>query len=209
MKYGNAPEVVGKPGQFTLQPTEMCFVQYMPIAMPMTNYRIPPNLLWVWPLIMAVNIKPDNYVYLTVKYMYQTKGDRYNRLGFHTDGFGTDDINYLWSDCNPTEFYVQDFNILERGKGDFHEESMLQMQAQALATKQVIYPNNTLLKLDSSVVHRVSPRCEDGYRAFVKISVSKDKYNLKFNSHNYLFDYDWEMVERKLERNCPNENHNQ
>jgi hypothetical protein len=40
-------------------------------------------------------------------------------------------------------------------------------------------------------------------RAFLKVSISKDKYDLIGNSHNYLLDYDWQMKERKQERNIP------
>lgn len=194
--YGKAPTVLG---QFRLECPEMMFVQYLPIAMPDTAFRVPDNLQWIYPLLWEMDrIDRDDYVYITAKHMYQAKGESYNRLGFHTDGFGTEDINYLWSDCNPTEFYVQDFEL-----SDDHEKSMVQMGEQALATRQVLYPNNTLLKLDQYVVHRVNKYAEDGMRTFVKISVSKDRYNLQGNSHNYLFDYSWEMVERKNTRNCP------
>ena len=41
------------------------------------------------------------------------------------------------------------------------------------------------------------------FRTFFKLSFSKDKYDLKGNSHNYLFDYNWEMRERKENRNIP------
>jgi len=40
-------------------------------------------------------------------------------------------------------------------------------------------------------------------RTFVKISFSKDKYDLIGNSHNYEMDYKWDMKERKEERNIP------
>lgn len=40
-------------------------------------------------------------------------------------------------------------------------------------------------------------------RAFLKVSFSKDKYDLLGNSHNYLMDYNWEMKARKEDRNIP------
>ena len=40
----------------------------------------------------------DSYMYLTVKRQYQSKSKLFNRPGYHSDGFLTDDINYIWSD---------------------------------------------------------------------------------------------------------------
>jgi hypothetical protein len=65
----------------------------------------------------------------------------------------------------------------------------------------ITYPSNALIMLDNKVVHRVSTDSKFSLRNFVKISVSKDIYNLKGNAHNYLFDYDWKMIDRKSERN--------
>jgi hypothetical protein len=77
------------------------------------------------------------------------------------------------------------------------------MEAQALDINIVNYPCNTLIRLDQSVIHRVAISNDGCVRAFVKISASKNKYNLAGNAHNYLFDYDWEMVQRDEKRNHP------
>lgn len=40
-------------------------------------------------------------------------------------------------------------------------------------------------------------------RTFVKVSISRDKYDLIGNSHNHLLQYDWPMRPRALTRNPP------
>ena len=40
-------------------------------------------------------------------------------------------------------------------------------------------------------------------RTFIKVSFSDQKYNLKGNTHNYLFDYEWDMIDRSVSRNDP------
>lgn len=35
----------------------------------------------------------------------------FNRMGYHSDGFLTDDINYIWCDNNPTIFNISAFNL--------------------------------------------------------------------------------------------------
>jgi hypothetical protein len=189
-------------GQYEIDCHELMFVQYMPIAMPGRSFRLPPNLMCFMPLLEAIQvgeIDPFDYVYLTAKRLFVGPNCLGNRPGWHTDGFGTDDINYIWSDALPTEFCVnQHFDLC-----DDHEVSMRQMEEQASPANIKTYPAGSLLKLDSTVVHRCAQPATEGYRTFVKISASRDRYNLTGNAHNYLFDYDWPMVERKASRNHP------
>lgn len=195
-KYGQKP-LIG--GQIILEPSEMCFVQYMPIKMLGGKVRIPKHLDWVWPLICEFGIQgnEDQLMYLTAKHLYVTPNNMGNRPGWHSDGFGTDDINFIWCDKFPTEFCIQDFELSEDC-----EESLVQMENQAKEENVQTYGENTLLMLDKYNIHRV-PLGGEGYRTFVKISLSKDLYNLKGNAHNYLFDYDWDMVVRSDQRNHP------
>lgn len=195
-KYGQEPVVVG---QLELVPEEMCFVQYLPIAFPTEQFsgvRIPANLEWCRPLVnLCLEDTHDKYVYLTVKHLYVTPNNMGNRPGWHSDGFGTEDINYIWCDKYPTEFCIQEFDITEDCDLSLHE-----MESQTKDENIKTYGENTLLRLDKYNVHR-TPVVGEGYRTFVKISVSKDRYNLVGNAHNYLFDYDWEMVVRSETRN--------
>lgn len=195
MIYGAAPKVLG---EFDLSASEMCFVQYLPILLPRGVMRIPQSLEWVSPLLDHVVISEDDYVYLTVKHIYVTGTDCGNRPGWHSDGFGTDDVNYIWCDRAPTEFAVQPFAL----SADC-VLSLQEMEDQFIEGTEITYPAKTLLVLNSGVIHRVTTKCTAGYRTFVKISVSKQRYNLQGNAHNYLLDYCWEMVERSVERNHP------
>lgn len=197
MEYGKAPTVIAE--NLVLEPTEMCYVQYLPIWIPGVGFSVPDNLHWIRPLLRRIEIDPTRYTYVTVKHIYVSGSDCGNRPGWHSDGFGTDDINYIWCDRCPTEFAIQPFSLSEDC-----ENSMKEMENQFIAGTEVVYPVNTLLRLDPSVIHRTPTNCEPGYRTFVKVSVSRDQYNLKGNAHNYGLKYYWTMVDRKVERNHPN-----
>ena len=126
-------------------------------------------------------------MYITVKKMYVSPSVTANRPGWHADGFGTDDLNYIWYDSVPTLFAVgEDFHVTE---GD-HVKSLQEFERDAFspANKIVTYPAGHLLKLDPYVVHAVDTNVKDQVmRTFVKVSVSDDLYNLKDNSINPLF----------------------
>jgi hypothetical protein len=203
--------VNGKPivlGVFHAVPSEMMFIQYMPIMMPGKGLMLPPNLQCFEELIDAsvnnyILTEQDSiyrkYVYLTAKHLFVTPENLGNRPGWHIDGFGTDDINYSWSNGakeNSTEFCIQEFDISE----DEHQ-SMLDMNTQADEKNIITYPVGTLVRHDNQVVHRTSTKAVAGFRTFVRVSVSDHQYNMKGNAHNYLFDYDWNMKVRDYERN--------
>lgn len=197
--FSHHPEILG---EFLIDCPEMLMVQYMPIAMPGTSVRIPPHLECFRPLVDAVLAKlttDNDYIYLTAKSMYVSEGCNPNRSGWHIDGFGTYDKNYIWADSMPTEFCVgQRFEL-----SDDHNLSLLEMEQQVCPENIVTYPINSLIELDSTIVHRVAPIPVAGMRTFCKISVSEHQYNLKGNAHNYMFDYKWEMIDRTIERNHP------
>lgn len=202
MRYGAAPKILG---HVKLDCPEIMHVQYMPILIPDQGYRIPKNLQWVEPLIDIVwknfqdyILSDDIYMYLTVKHGWVDKGSIPNRPGWHCDGFMSDDINFIWYDSVPTEFCIQDFDLTQD-----HDKSMMQMQQQARNENIVTYPYENLIMMDQSVVHRVGVAEQSAWRTFIKVSLSKDKYNLKGNAHNYLFDYNWEMYQRSTIRNHP------
>lgn len=193
--FGAAPVMLGT---VELDPTEMCFVQYMPIAMPGVNeIRIPKGLQWVQPLLDRIDFTPGHeYMYLTAKHMFVTPTNMGNRGGWHTDGFGTIDLNYAWADKAPTEFCVQPFNITPDDA-----RSLYEMEVQADSTNIKTYDENSLLLIDQHVVHRVPVSDFAGLRTFVRFSLSPDKYNMCGNAHNPLFDYDWPMQKRASDRN--------
>jgi hypothetical protein len=206
--YGNAPKDLGL---IELEPSEMMCYLYLPIKMAGDpKYRIPERLEYLQPLLgvmyhdLLANYGKgymNNYVYLTAKTLYVEGTFSGNRPGWHADGYGSDgDLNYIWYDMNPTEFAVQDFVDIP----DDDVKSMQEMERQVDPEKIANYPLRHLLRLDESVVHRVSPNIQAGMRTFIKLSVSKHQYNLKGNSHNYLFDYSWDLADRATQRNMDN-----
>lgn len=193
--YGASPTVLAR---VELDPGELCFVQYLPIRMPNTEVLVPPALAWVAPLLHHICYGEDDYVYLTVKRIWASGVDSGNRPGWHSDGFGTRDINYVWYDSSPTEFAIQPFDLTSDCA-----ISLREMEQQASLDNVVSWPCGSLLMLTEHMIHRSPTNCAPGFRTFVKISVSTDRYNLKGNAHNYMFDYDWVMVERAESRNHP------
>ena len=206
MKYGELPKEIGT---FEIASREMMFYQYLPIKLigqPFCNYE---NRLNVFNDL--INECIDNYIqdygyedfinsniYLTAKHQYQTPNNSFNRMGYHSDGFMTEDINYIWCDVNPTIFNSTEFiltidDVL----------SMKEMEEQAKPDNEITFGNNKLLRLNQFNIHKVANVDVGGFRTFLKISFSKDRYDLLGNSHNYELDYDWEMKERKSERNIP------
>jgi hypothetical protein len=189
-------------GRFNIQCSEMMFVQDMPIKMAHdSRILLPKNLEVFWPLVRAVYgyLLLDDYVYLSAKKLFTSSTCSWNRPGWHIDGFGTDDINFLWSDSYPTEFCVnQGFDLSKD-----HTLSMQEMEQQARSENIKTYDNGLLLRIDNTIVHRVANVKHEGYRTFAKISISKNKYNRVGTARNYLFDYDWDMTERTITRNDP------
>lgn len=187
-------------GVFNLNPEEFCYTVYMPIKVK-HQYSIPDYLEWVTPLLDNVQPKDHTftYWYFTVKYMWV---DGYgNRPGWHIDGFGSDDINYIWSDCNPTEFCVQEFYL-----SDDHKFSLYEMEEQAQEENTIRSCSSEFVRLDNTIVHRCVATQKPMLRAFVKISCSDNFYNLKGNARNPNLPIGEEYVEREWERNHPVKN---
>lgn len=186
-----------------LQPSEMCFVQYMPISMPGTSMLfIPRNLEWVKPLTNLIRFKDewkDHYIYLTAKHLWVDKGNPGNRKGWHIDGYLSDDINWVWCDRNPTE-YVSELDGFDFVKD--HEESIHEMNWMQLNYDSKDIPINALVDMERTV-HRVKENILPGMRTFVKLSFSKHKYNLQGNAINPCLDLGWKMYPREEGRNHP------
>ena len=205
MKYGDLPKVLGIA---KVNVDEMLFYQYLPIKLRHTNIVLEERLYGLTSILYDVigDFKQEfgieeynnNYCYLTIKKMYQKDGCSFNRNGYHSDGFLTNDINYIWCDKNPTIFNTTNFDLTLDDN-----ISISEMAHQADKNKEKFYPENTLLRLNQYNIHKVSEVKELTLRTFIKVSFSKDKYDLKGNSINYKLGYNWEMRERNQERNIP------
>ena len=211
-------DFVGSPavslGIFDLHPKEMMFYLYLPIKLIDSSIiEVPPRLTVFQRLLNATisdyqltfsqhsheyDLK-ERYIYLTAKRLFVTPDNIGNRPGYHCDGFGTDDINYVWSDTHPTVF--------NRGPFSVRRDDVLalaDMEAQALGKFEYSLPEKSLIRIDSLTPHRTPIIRQPGMRTFVKISISKHRYNLEGNSHNYLLSYDWTLHGRSDIRNMEN-----
>jgi hypothetical protein len=183
---------------------------YLPVMMPEEPFMaVPERLECIQPIINAAIVfetticdqdLSEMYVYVSVRRGWATPDNPLNRPGWHCDGFGTNDINYVWWDGAGTRFAIQDFDNITTD----HEDSMGQFEAQIAPRNIVEFESKTLYRIDPYIVH-ATPAIEPPgqMRSFVKVSISPHRYNLLGNSHNYLFDYGWEMHDRSLVRNDP------
>lgn len=206
MKYGALPKDMGI---FYPSPFEMFFYQDMPIKMASETTITMEDRLRPFDRIVGaaccdfvghrgLDEFVTSYVYISAKRMFVSKDSGFNRPGWHTDGFGSDDINYVWSDRFPTVFNTSDFNLPEDDS-----TSMKAMEDQADPENDFQFPEFHLLRLDQFCVHKVAEVTSPCIRAFVKVSISRSKYDLAGNTHNHLLDYDWPLRERHLTRNVP------
>lgn len=198
MNYGKPPELINYCGPVGCQ--EILHYQCLPIKLiDIPSFRVPERLEWIRPLLDCINPSEyvDKYVYVTAKNTFVSPGQCDGRPGWHSDGFLTDDINFIWYDIIPTEFCIQPFSVSSDCVNSLKEFEE-QVDPQNIKT----YDCFQLLKLTPEVIHRASPNhTYSGLRAFVKITISRHKFDLEGNAHNYLLDYKWDMVPRQQQRN--------
>lgn len=202
MIYGALPVDLGL---VDLTPTEMMFWLYCPIATPSECTTLPENLVQFRAIIEAVKRDAgpryyDSYVYLTAKTLWVSGDYIGNRPGWHSDGFGTDDVNYIWYDHAPTEFIEVDGGF---SLPDDCDDAMALMTNQAVVRPVVTFPAKHLLRLTPAVIHRSPVAFPAGMRTFVKVSISSERYNLEGNSVNHLLTERWPLLPRFSERNHP------
>ena len=205
IEYNKRPKNLGS---FACQVEEYMTYIYLPIHIPNMVSPIFEQRLKVFEKIIGaaccdfigdfgLDRYMESYVYVTAKHQFQKLGSGFNRPGWHSDGFMTDDISYVWSNKQPTIFNDTCFLLSQNDT-----LSMDQMEEQAKPEKNYSFPNESLLRMDQYSIHKVA-EYEGGNRAFVKICFSKDKYNLCGNSINYEIDYNWEFKKRLAIRNIP------
>lgn len=198
--YGRLPTDLGL---IDLDPVEMMFWLYCPIKLAESDdVIVPDNLDEFWPIITAVSDDDEerferSNVYITAKTLWVEGSYIGNRPGWHSDGFGTNDVNYIWCDRAPTEFFEDRFTLPSDCTN-----SMEIMAARAVQSTIITYPDKHLLKLTPEVIHRPPVGFAPGMRTFVKVSVSDDLYNLEGNSTNRRLGQ-WSLVPRQVERNHP------
>lgn len=204
-------------GEFNIHSPEVMYYLYLPIKEPGEHEcKLPDERLeFIRPLISRLWMDDSaryerDFLYATIKKMFVGGGVTANRPGWHCDGFLSDDLNYVWYDCVPTVFIEGQFSITPD-----HTESLREFEQQCEQsssiwdkhpTKLVVYPNKHLLKLDDRVIHKVETNVpEQVMRTFVKLTLSKERFNLKDNSRNPLLPYSGELYDRSVVRNNPHQ----
>src|SRR5690554_1568242 len=109
-RYGSLPIDLG---EVPLANDESMLYLYMPVKLKgQKSYSLPTNTGRFGYLLHKVygDLGHDrwlcSYIYLTVKAMYVSGDNTGQRPGWHSDGFMTDDLNYIWYDPYPTLFYA-------------------------------------------------------------------------------------------------------
>jgi len=198
MNYGEKPIAIG---EFVTPCTELMYVLYLPVKLDGTAIVIPANMGGYRDFVVDCvkyenNLRQWKYIYLTVKSLYVQPGCLGGRLGWHTDGFGNDDVNYIWCDTDPTEFCVQPFAL-----SDDHDKSIAEMTEQARPENIMNFGPCEIVRIDARHVHRCPENPKAGYRTFARVSFSDHKYDLIGNAHNHDLDYNWIMHPRHEARN--------
>ena len=198
MIYGSLPDDLGL---IDIDPKEMMFWMYCPVKIPYGELCLPDNLKLFQPIIDSVIANEDvhtKYMYLTAKTLWVEGSYIGNRPGWHSDGFGTDDVNYIWYTHCPTEFISGEFDL-----STDCDQSMLEMEKISETSKIITYNNKHLLRLTPEVIHRSPTDFPSGIRSFVKVSLSDNVYDLEGNSINHGLEIKFNLHPRKMERNHP------
>lgn len=162
------------------------------------------------------------YCYITVDQKPVEPGKSQRRPGWHSDAYITDeqgtqldvvpenaaylhqmegqlvDRTYVASDAMPTRFLPGPFPLHNVDPNDC-EAVQASFDEMAQGQIPVTYPDYALLCLDPYDVHAAVANTTDETlsRTFVKIAFSLHQYNREGNTHNHLFDYEWEMIPRE------------
>jgi hypothetical protein len=211
MRYGLPPKLLG---QFDCDITEMQFRQYLPISVPQElSYSLDtPSLDPCKEIIDFIRDSNEDefyfsYVYLTVKHLWVSGEFIGNRPGWHSDGFGTNDINYVWADRVPTDYLIDEQDCRFDFEGADCDRMYSYIDNVMMKYCAIVnYSDRELIRLDPSVIHRSPVGFDAGMRTFVKVSLSDQKYNLLGNAINHKLNLNWDMVERDVSRNHPHKN---
>lgn len=199
----------------------------LPIKMPGTNWKIPIELKQFTEFFTKsieheklVNPNINNcYAYLSVDQRPVKPNESQRRPGWHSDSFITRntrtdisksniemDTIYLTYNSIPTEFcegpYIFDNTF------DHHNNTEVLNHFDKVSFGKEIktYSPFTILKMGPECIHRVGFNygktiCQ---RTFIKLVFSTEIFNRIGNDHSYLFDYNWPLIPRTVERNNSN-----
>ena len=190
----------------------------MPIKMPHSEVKIPKLYNQFSEFLGRVfrnEIKTNPYydkfyAYLTIDQRKVRPFTSQRRSDWHSDSVRNiktdntyDESIYICYDNLPTVFTDAklDFNKLPTLKSnrilsDFINKSCTQ-------SDHFLHDNYSILHFDPYSLHRenINNDSVNINRTYVKVTFSKDQYNIEGNCHNYYFNYEWDSFPRTLERN--------
>ncbi len=185
----------------------------MPIKFPNTDVRVPSALASVVPAIQRIldveaslNPRYDNYyAYLSVHQATIEAGERMRENPYHVDGFQGPrwkekhpvNHSYLLANTLPTVFYPVGFPLDEIDPcfDDVYAEFAHRIESDP-QTPTWRADDFDLVLMDAYCVHRGDIAKRPVSRTWLRISWETRIFDRLGNSHNPLFDYDWEMVAR-------------
>lgn len=182
----------------------------LPIKFPGTGYRIPSECLQFVNTIKAivaheVSVNPLThllYAYLTIDQAPVKRGETQRKPGLHVDGFQGAriqpklmiDHSYVVSDKYPTIFYGHKFLVehLDESIHNFFLEFDEQAQEEMTWRPQLF----EICLMNAYQIHRSDYATHDSARTFLRLSFTLRQFDRLGNTHNPLFNYNWNMVPR-------------
>ena len=185
-----------------------------PIRFPGSNVRLPTELLPIMPEIVTVldyeaahnKYFDEYYAYITTDYSFVKAGGTQRKAGCHVDGYQgarttkNERINrsYVYSSGDTTEFFLQRFpisHINDSRYNVFHYFDKIADEAFIWRPKEW-----EIVLMNVYNVHRAPIAKEDGYRFFFRLSFDTRKFDRLGNTHNPMFNYEWDMVARNTQK---------
>lgn len=200
----------------------------MPIKLPFSQVKVPIEFSQFTDFFKSAiqferMINPNydkSYAYVCIDQRPVESRGYQRRPGWHADSFITKYTNsqynescspimdtvYLAYDCLATEFHKGPFSF--PNSVDIHSNDAVLGHFEEIASAApdsdiVVFPNHTILKMDPRCVHRVQmneTNCTLD-RTFIKLTFTTEIFNRLGNDHNKLFDYNWPLLGRGMERN--------
>lgn len=199
----------------------------MPIKFPKSEYKIPKELNQFDEVISKIisfehNINPyidQYYSYLTVDQGEVEENTFQRSPGCHVDGFQGDRVkekrpinrSYIAYDNIPTIFYAQNFKTdhLNEKTDDF----FLSFDEQANESNAITFDPFQIVLMNAFTVHKSDAAKQSVYRTFIRLSYDTIIFDRFGNTHNPMFQYNWNMVSRDTKKHLKhnsltNHNHN-
>lgn len=188
----------------------------MPVKFPGSDYRLPRELAQFGEALQACmdfehaanpRAFEKYYAYLTIDQRFVPQGKAQRGIGLHSDSVQGPRIQqkteiehtYLCVDRDPTLCFAQAFN-LEGYDVNRHWLNAV-FEKQARPDRAVSLPLYTVNLLDAYTVHTAIPASADGMRTLFRLIFSVRQFDRIGNTHNDLFDYQWNMQPRPLPQN--------